>query len=283
MEAIQSFRLAGTTDVLEIPCDQDDGHNVIYWHDILDAFPGVQYVKNGKTLIKKLRDTGPDGNKPQRIKHYPGVTLDVVVSSPCASDPAASTTAHSTLSGISVRAIDLSGACAEPIVGECVVEGLGITESNADKQIVKLGQRNTHQSAFEQRLVSFLPPDLQTQVIGSSDVHGWTVQAIQDGQMDKPHEQLIACLQVLKDEMTKNNELVSDVKELALKNNEMASKNNELAFKNNELVIDVKDLTLRNMELSTNMIKMQEEMKQLQIQALSQLALLQNSVQALVT
>jgi hypothetical protein len=61
MEAVQSFRLAGTTDILEIPCDQDDGHNVIYWHDILDAFPGVQYVKDGKTLIKRLRDTGPDG------------------------------------------------------------------------------------------------------------------------------------------------------------------------------------------------------------------------------
>ncbi|KAI8358931.1 hypothetical protein B0O80DRAFT_484973 [Mortierella sp. GBAus27b] len=283
MEAIQSFRLAGTTDILEIPCDQDDGHNVIYWHDILDAFPGVQYVKNGKTLIKKLRDTGPDGNKPQRIKHYPGVTLDVVVSSPSASDPAASTTAHSTLSGIGVQAIDLSGAGTEHPVDESVIEDLGITESNADKQIVKLGQRNTPESAFEQRLVSFLPPDLQTQVIGSSDVHGWIVQAIQDGQMDKLHEQLITCLHVLKDEMTKsndlaskNNELVSDVKELALKNNEMASKNNEL-------VIDVKDLTLRNIELSTNMTKIQEEVKQLQIQALSQLALLQNRVQALVT
>jgi hypothetical protein len=60
MEATQSFRLVGTTDILEIPCDQDDGHNVIYWHDILDAFPGAQYVKNGNALIKRLRDTDTD-------------------------------------------------------------------------------------------------------------------------------------------------------------------------------------------------------------------------------
>jgi hypothetical protein len=60
MDATQSFRLVGTTDILEIPCDQDDGHNVIYWHDILYAFPGAQYVKNGNILIKMLRDTGTD-------------------------------------------------------------------------------------------------------------------------------------------------------------------------------------------------------------------------------
>jgi hypothetical protein len=60
MEAVQSFRLAGTTDILQIPCDQDDGYNVIYWDNILDVFPGAQYVKNGNTIVNKIRDTGPD-------------------------------------------------------------------------------------------------------------------------------------------------------------------------------------------------------------------------------
>ncbi|KAI8353538.1 hypothetical protein B0O80DRAFT_529667 [Mortierella sp. GBAus27b] len=296
MEATQSFRLVGTTDILKIPCDQDDGHNVIYWHDIIDAFPGTQYVKHGSILIKRLRDIGTDRNKPQRIKHYPGVILDVVVSSPSASDPTTSSTTHSKTSAICHRT-------AEPPVDpvdDNTIEDLDITASNVDKQVVKIEHNNSLgsvESTFEQRLVAFLPPDIQTQVLGSSDVHEWMVQAIRGGQADRLHEQLIACLQHLKDEMSKNNELVSDVKELASRNNEMACdikdlalRNNEMASKNNELVTDVKDLTIKNTELSTSIIKMQEafdakqeEVKQLQIQALSQLALLQNRVSALVT
>ncbi|KAI8349304.1 hypothetical protein B0O80DRAFT_167555 [Mortierella sp. GBAus27b] len=335
MEATQSFRLVGTTDILEIPCDQDDGHNVIYWRDVLDAFPGAQYVKNGNILIKRLRDNGTDRNKPQRIKHYPGVILDVVVSSPSASDPTTtSSTTHSKASAICDRTSDLSGTSAESPVDDNTIEDLDITVSNDDKQAVKVEHNSlgSVEATFEQRLVAFLPADMQTQVLGSSDVHEWMVQAIRGGQANRLNEQLIACLQHLKDEMSKNNELafrnnelgsrnnelafrdnelasvnnglVSDVKELvlknnemacdikdlALKNNEMASKNNELASKNNELVTDVKALTIKNTELSTNIIKMQgafdakqEEVKQLQIQALSQLALLQNRVSTLVT
>ncbi|KAI8349322.1 hypothetical protein B0O80DRAFT_501415 [Mortierella sp. GBAus27b] len=320
MEATQSFRLVGTTDILEIPCDQDDGHNVIYWHDVLDAFPGAQYVKNGNILIKRLRDNGTDRNKAQRIKHYPGVILDVVVWSPSASDPTtASSTTHSKALAICDRTSDLPGTSAESPVDDNTIEDLDIT-ANGDKQVIKIEHNSlwSVESRFEQRLVALLPADMQTQVLGSSDVHEWMVQAIRGGRADRLNEQLIACLQHLKDEMSKNNELafknnelastnnglVSDVKELAsrnnemacdikdlaLKNNEMASKNNELASKNNELVTDVKDLTIKNTELSTNIIKMQrafdakqEEVKQLQIQALSQLALLQNRVSTLVT
>jgi hypothetical protein len=61
METTQSFRLSGTMDVLKIPYEQDDGQNVIYWDDIVEVFPGTQYVKNGDTFVKKLKDHGPDG------------------------------------------------------------------------------------------------------------------------------------------------------------------------------------------------------------------------------
>lgn len=60
MEAAQSFRLAGNTDTIEILCDQVDGQNVIYWEDIKDVFPRVQYVKNGNVAVKKLKDSDPD-------------------------------------------------------------------------------------------------------------------------------------------------------------------------------------------------------------------------------
>jgi hypothetical protein len=61
MEPTQSFLLAGTTDILEIPCDQFDGQNVIFWDTILEAFPETLYVKNGNTLVRKMKDPDPDG------------------------------------------------------------------------------------------------------------------------------------------------------------------------------------------------------------------------------
>jgi hypothetical protein len=57
MEVTQHFRLSGTTNVEEIPCDQVDGENIIYWQDIKEVFPGVQFVKHGNRTVKKLKDS----------------------------------------------------------------------------------------------------------------------------------------------------------------------------------------------------------------------------------
>jgi hypothetical protein len=56
MEANQSFRLAGTTDTVVIPCDHIDGQHIIFWEDIEQAFPGVQIVKSGNAVVKMLRN-----------------------------------------------------------------------------------------------------------------------------------------------------------------------------------------------------------------------------------
>ncbi|KAG0221089.1 hypothetical protein BGX31_010197 [Mortierella sp. GBA43] len=303
------------TDILELPCDQDDGHNVIYWDEILDVFPGAQYIKNGNTIVRKLRDSGPDGTKPCRIKHHPGIILDVVLSTCTSGNPTNSSIAPSkppATSGPNNGSTDSAAPVSlmeHDVPEDLKVSTLAVQFRNQDSwamssatlavvqsspldteedsslssnQVTMLVPTKTLESSFEQRLVTSLPPDIQTQILASSDIHGSIVQAIQNGKVDRLHEQLIACWQDLKDEMIKNNGLVSDVKELALKNNELASRNNDL-------VTDVKDLTLKNMELTNNMIKMQEnfdtkqeEMKQLQIQALSQLSLLQNRIQTLM-
>ncbi|KAG0196957.1 hypothetical protein BGX31_005100, partial [Mortierella sp. GBA43] len=144
------------------------------------------------------------------------------------------------------------------------------------KQAVQLDQEKAPGSTFEQRLVPFLPHDVQAQVAGPSDAHDRIIQVIQSGLVDRPHEQLVVCLQDLKDVMDRNNELVLNVQDLALKISELTLKNNEL--------------TSSSMESTALVIKKQEafnvkqdEMTQLQIQALDQLALLQNRVQALMT
>ncbi|KAI8348949.1 hypothetical protein B0O80DRAFT_429318 [Mortierella sp. GBAus27b] len=333
MEPTQSFRLAGTTNILEIPCDQDDGEIVINWDVILEAFPGVQYIKNGDTIVRKLKDPGSDGNKPHRIKHHPGVILDVVLSTstPTTSDSAAllMTASRTPPSGGTsnaaepvpepiavldvVKNAEVSTLTAESHGGvqgissvvSISASGSQVTSPSMEKdsmamlslrEAAKLSQTNQHGSVSERQMVPPSLSDIQAQVLNSSDMHGWIVQAIQNGQVERLSEQLTGCLEHLKNEMTKNNELVSQVKELALKNNESVFKNNELVTKNNELVSQVKELASSNNEMSLRLtestamvIKLQEqfnvkqnEMKNLQIQALDQLSLLQNRVQALM-
>ncbi|KAF9977035.1 mediator complex subunit [Mortierella antarctica] len=80
MEETQSLRLIGNMDILEVLVDNVAGQNVIYWEDIKQVFPGVKHVQKGKVVIPMSKDL--DGNRilPHRIKHHPGVVLDVVLS-----------------------------------------------------------------------------------------------------------------------------------------------------------------------------------------------------------
>lgn len=47
MEETQSFRLAGTTEIMKIPIRQVDGQNIVCWESIKRAYPEVKCIKNG--------------------------------------------------------------------------------------------------------------------------------------------------------------------------------------------------------------------------------------------
>jgi len=118
MRSTQSFRLVGESDIKEIHCSQVDGIDVIFWEDIEQVFPRVQYVKSGNVTISTMRDSS--GNRyystakkkegvclhntqinnnhfsngniflthvvvairtvPHRIEHFPGEVLNVILS-----------------------------------------------------------------------------------------------------------------------------------------------------------------------------------------------------------
>ncbi|KAI8596822.1 hypothetical protein EDD21DRAFT_236094, partial [Dissophora ornata] len=80
MEDTQSFRLIGKLDIENIPLDNVNGQNIIYWEDIKEVFPGVKYVKNGERTVTKMRDSHQNRIEPHRIKHCPKVVLEVVLS-----------------------------------------------------------------------------------------------------------------------------------------------------------------------------------------------------------
>ncbi|KAG0218864.1 hypothetical protein B0O80DRAFT_259384 [Mortierella sp. GBAus27b] len=268
MRVTQLFRLAGSTKTEVLECDLYGDKYVIYWEDIEDVFPGVQYLKDNNTVVKRLRETGPDGTVRQRIERRPGVALTVVLSNTVTSNPAISPSGRP----------KVSPTCHQTSVS------LGTSMSNRviDGPVINTSGTGMHAEII-QCLADLLSPDIQAQAHASQDIHGSVIQALQDGGVRVNQSHLTACLQELNQKVDKNNELVSDVNMLALGIHDLVS----LIVK---LMIDVKDLTTKNnmmMDIMTELQKacdsQQKEFKQLQMEALNHLSQLPNRVKALMT
>ena len=137
-------------------------------------------------------------------------------------------------------------------------------ESNAMpsfNQVVKRAQQKVIESNVEKQLVSSLPPDIQDRVRASANVHDALVQVVREGLVSQPNNQLVACLQELK---------------------ERTEENNELAYRIMDMTSEHKELTTLVTNLQDTLNAKQDEMNQLQIQALHRLARLQNSVRVLL-
>ncbi|KAK3827008.1 MAG: hypothetical protein J3R72DRAFT_426292 [Linnemannia gamsii] len=63
---------------MKIPVSYVGGQNIVYWEDIEQVFLGVNHIQNGDVVVNKLRDSDGKRIEPDRIKHCPGVVLDVV-------------------------------------------------------------------------------------------------------------------------------------------------------------------------------------------------------------
>ena len=229
----------------------------------------------------------PNRIAPHRIKHYPSVTLDVVLLSSDQDTPtAAGRHKNTTAAEREEEMVDMSTSDNRTsTLSRTYVLAPGSTfpdpksrsrTSLSFKQIMKLAQKGSIESSLEEQVVSSLPPDIQVRVRGSTNRRESLIQAIKNGQVDRLSEQLVVCLEELDNKMMDINELASRIMDLVFKNNEQSFEIMDLVSKNSELLIRVN-------EMHRILDSRQDEMKQLQIQALDQLALLQNNVRALLT
>ncbi|KAI8597464.1 hypothetical protein EDD21DRAFT_216054 [Dissophora ornata] len=268
MEGHQAFRVAGTTTVRNINIDHIDGQNIIYWEDIEQAFPGVQHVQNGEFVVKLLRDHNRIRIVPHCIKHCQGVILDVVLPTVVINGHADFTVASPSQALASSADAPTQDKVFEALQVGPQPAGTPFSDTNVSifstmtlplssnstlevKAIPKAASKKAQEFEVEQRLLSLMSPELQVQARASSNAFASFVQATKNAQVeqfDRLSREFKACFQELKTEMTKNAELTSRMVEL------------QEAF-------DVK----------------QEEMKQLQIQALDQYAKLQTRVQTVLT
>ncbi|KAG0218103.1 hypothetical protein BGX31_011696, partial [Mortierella sp. GBA43] len=234
MEATQSFRLAGNTDILEIPCDQDDDQIVVYWDDILEAFPDVQYIKNGNTFEQIVR-----------IKHHPGVILDIVPSTPIqvASEPVESSMLASKLND---RTNNAAETVPDPIAHVDVIN---------DPQMSTLASR-VHVSAQDVTSVASAPasgPQRSSANLSLKEVVAFSTSKyhLVPSLLIGIHTQISessTCLQELTDQMDKNNELASKNNELVSQVKGLIHTNNKMASRTSELTLNITEITSSNME-----------------------------------
>ncbi|KAF9362268.1 hypothetical protein BGX34_006493, partial [Mortierella sp. NVP85] len=262
MEVTQSFRLIGETDIIEILCDHIDGQYVVHWVDIQEVFRAVKHIKKGNMVVSLMKDSEYNKIVPHRIKHYPGVVLDVVLSDGIG-ESTSKRSSHSSTIFMNPEDALLSDDVV-PVSTRQSPETLEDTRSLlSSKHAVKRAQEDGVLSEYELQLVSCLPANLQPEILASPNIRGTLIQTIKTlAPSNQPNEKFVTVLQ--------------DLEQAMIRNNELASKSNEMVSKHEEMMMKVFKL---QEDLSTK----QDEMKQLQAQAIDRLVLLQKSVNALLT
>ncbi|KAF8977008.1 hypothetical protein BGZ52_007467, partial [Haplosporangium bisporale] len=243
MKEIQSFRVAdSTTNIVNFDVDNVDGQNVIYWEDIKQAFPGVQYIRNGSTVVKFLRDLNHTRILPHCIMHCPGVVLDVVNHVPVDSSMA-----------ISIL-IPTYGRADTPIYAQT-----GAALSNPPANIP-----------------TDISNDIPTNHSSDSSANEEVVCGLEVAPAPAEAYVYHVTSTILEEQYSLLSKDVSEIKAALVKNTELAVHNAELAAHNVELAT-------RGIELQEVLNAKQEEMKQLQVSTLNQMAMLQSRVQAVLT
>ncbi|KAI9240922.1 MAG: hypothetical protein BYD32DRAFT_449058 [Podila humilis] len=256
MEETQSFCLSGTTKIEKIPIQHVDGQNVIYWESIEKVFPGVKYVKNGDVAI------------PCCIKYFPGVVLNVVLSSATehihvnSSMGAPSMVPTAALnSALTVgRADARADRSSDPSNEDKFVEGLRVASALTETPISDIGTRNS--STYP----SILPPSSPSKVKTISK----TALSFVEGAKLASKKAKESAGQVQQQEFSAQMAHMIKLQEASDAKQEKMMQLQKQALDQQE---EMKQLAL----------KQQEEMKQLQIQALGQLAVLQDRVKAVLT
>ncbi|KAF9345961.1 hypothetical protein BGX34_004326, partial [Mortierella sp. NVP85] len=234
---------------------------------------------------------------PHCIKHHPGITLDIVLSTPDGDTSATTSRKSGTTSVFTVEDVkEVLQATQQPagttnsdnradtLSKTSTVPSLSTfpdfkTESRTSlsfKEIVAIAQKESIESKIEQQMVSSLPQDVQVRVRTSTNVRESLIQVIKDGQVQQPNEQLIACLQ----EIGSN---VMEIKNMASIIIDLVSQNRRLTSDMDQIDCENKDLLAQVIQLQKDLASKDDEMKQLQIQTLDKFAQIQKNVQLLLT
>ncbi|KAG0222216.1 hypothetical protein B0O80DRAFT_501334 [Mortierella sp. GBAus27b] len=211
MVATQSFRLAGTTQTVDVPCDTVDGENIIFWEEIQYVLPGAQVIMNDNVAVQMMRDSNHKRMKPPRIKHHPGVVLDVIP----ILNPAISHTVPSFI-GSRLSRVDSSFTVLPcGAIDDERQDTAPFTTSTASQIRTGALSSSTMSDSSHELGSTFIRTRTQSPLLtrNDRDESGHTLTG-QERNPDRLSELYLACCQELKDEMIKNAELTIRMAEL---------------------------------------------------------------------
>ncbi|KAF9990533.1 hypothetical protein BGZ75_001406 [Mortierella antarctica] len=269
MGETQSFRIAGSTAHIEnIDIDTINGQDVIFWEDIKQVFPGIQHLRNGSSVVKLLRDSDQNRITPHCIKHHPKVVLDVVVSSAAVDH----VTVDPTLATSSL--VSVNAPTADPLVSPLADESLVITESTV-VEALQVASAPAEAVTID-NLASTVPTTLQAASKTALSFRQ-VVQLVSKKTQVSDSQIHLQKLDAKMDRMIKLQE------DFDAKQEEFNQLQSHSMAQQQEMKLLQKEALERQEEMKQLAFDHHEEIRQLQIQALGQLAVLQDRIKAVLT
>ncbi|KAG0209349.1 Type I transmembrane sorting receptor [Mortierella sp. NVP41] len=78
VQALGVMSSDGEVFEIETSLDPDTNQQIVYWKDITFFVPKALYIKKGCAFVTFVRNAQQDWCVPRRIRHYPGVVLEVI-------------------------------------------------------------------------------------------------------------------------------------------------------------------------------------------------------------
>ncbi|KAF9276272.1 hypothetical protein BGZ68_010137 [Mortierella alpina] len=232
-------------DTVKITLNHIEGQDVVCWEDIEQVFPGFKRVRSGNTVINFIRSCDP-----QSLSSVFEVVLNT-----------SNTPTHP--SQVGPMKDDKNFRADDPVdvsVEDRVLDALEVTQptkTNLFRQIATQVSRRARESEVEQRFISLLAPEAQETVRASPDVYQAFGKAINHVHCENSRGELSAEL---------NGPFLQKMEAL------LAAKNTELHEAMNAKHEELQAIIANNEAV---MIAKQEEIKQLQEQALENQARLE--------
>ncbi|KAF9933676.1 hypothetical protein BGZ67_004171 [Mortierella alpina] len=251
-----------------IDVDTINGQDVIFWEDIKQVFPGIQHLRNGSSVVKLLRDSDQNRITPHCIKHHPKVVLDVVVSSAAVDH----VTVDPTLATSSL--VSVNAPTADPLVNPLADERLVITESTV-VEALQVASAPAEAVTID-NLASTVPTTLQAASKTALSFRQ-VVQLVSKKTQVSDSQIHLQKLDAKMDRMIKLQE------DFDAKQEEFNQLQSHSMAQQQEMKLLQKEALERQEEMKQLALDHHEEIRQLQIQALGQLAVLQDRIKAVLT
>ncbi|KAF9085039.1 hypothetical protein BGX29_002192, partial [Mortierella sp. GBA35] len=181
---------------IEVSLDPDTNQQVVYWSAITFVFLNTRFIKKKNTIVTFVRNAQREWCEPRRIRHYPGVVLEVVEGGNSLPSPVFEAT-HTAIPTTSVvpETATASPASLSVAVSSSIMETVFISASPASRRLLQRTQSMLQETSAQ---LGRYGRSIQARHVVQADIIKQGIQAMLD---------IRGGMLALRSEVAKNNEL----------------------------------------------------------------------------